>query len=34
VYEQYYNEAMAILAEDGELPDYLKEFIEKYLGSI
>ena len=34
VYDIYYDQAMEILRNGGELPDYLKEFIEKYYGSI
>lgn len=34
VYDQYYDMAMEIIRNGGELPDYLKEFIEKYYGSI
>ncbi|HBF14796.1 MAG TPA: hypothetical protein DDW30_03770 [Clostridiales bacterium] len=34
VYDNYYDEAMEIIRNGGELPDYLKEFIEKYYGSI
>lgn len=34
VYDLYYDMAMEILKNGGELPDYLKEFIEKYYGSI
>lgn len=34
VYDSYYDQAMEIIRNGGELPDYLKEFIEKYYGSI
>lgn len=34
VYDNYYDQAMEIIRNGGELPDYLKEFIEKYYGSI
>ena len=34
VFEQYYNMAMEILQNGGELPPELKEFIEEYYGSL
>ena len=34
VYDTYYDQAMEIIRNGGELPDYLKDFIEKYYGSI
>ena len=34
VYESYYDQAMEIIRNGEELPDYLKDFIEKYYGSI
>ena len=34
MYDTYYDQAMEIIRNGGELPDYLKDFIEKYYGSI
>lgn len=34
VRDLYYDQAMEILQNGGELPDYLREFIEQYYGSI
>ncbi len=34
VYDTYYDQAMEIIRNGGELPDHLKDFIEKYYGSI
>ena len=34
VYDNYYNKAMEIIRSGEELPEYLKEFIEKYYTSI
>ena len=33
-YEEYYNQAMEILASGGEVPQYLKDIIESYYGII
>lgn len=34
LYQQYYDEAMAIIAAGGELPEYYKKIIEAYFGVI